>query len=263
MRFFPPGWEALLYGRQDARRYKNRHFPLASRHFALQSPNMKTDQAAEQLQTIRTLMERSALYRRALAPIMTYAGLMGILAAAAGLYLRVGSQTEFIGYWLAVAIAGVAGAFVLVRRQALKKAEPFWSPPTRRVAQALLPPLSVGLFLGICVYYICTQATPGNYTTSANDGAGILLWMPAIWAVFYGCALHSAGFCVSRGLRLFGWVFITAGCAIMIGLVMMLDKEVSELAWEGGHWLMGILFGLLQLAYGLYLFATGEEQNAL
>ncbi|MDB6016752.1 MAG: hypothetical protein JWR19_1241, partial [Pedosphaera sp.] len=32
---------------------------------------MKSDWAAEHLQTIRTLMERSAIYRRALAPVMT------------------------------------------------------------------------------------------------------------------------------------------------------------------------------------------------
>ena len=35
---------------------------------------METNWAAEQLQTIRTLMERSAVYRRALAPIMLFAG---------------------------------------------------------------------------------------------------------------------------------------------------------------------------------------------
>ena len=40
--------------------------------------------AAEHLQTIRTLMERSALYRRALAPIMTFAGAVGTAAAASG-----------------------------------------------------------------------------------------------------------------------------------------------------------------------------------
>ena len=39
---------------------------------------MEPHSAAADLQVIRTLMERSALYRRALAPIMMLAGVMGL-----------------------------------------------------------------------------------------------------------------------------------------------------------------------------------------
>ncbi len=45
---------------------------------------MDNNWAAQHLQTIRTLMERSALYRRALAPIFTFVGAIGILAAVGG-----------------------------------------------------------------------------------------------------------------------------------------------------------------------------------
>ena len=44
--------------------------------------------------------------------------------------------------WLLTPV--LAGSLVLVRRQALKESEPFWSPPTRRVTQAMLPPLVAG-----------------------------------------------------------------------------------------------------------------------
>ncbi len=37
------------------------------------------------------------------------------------------------------ALAALTASLLLVRRQALKAAEPFWSPPTRRVSQAVLP----------------------------------------------------------------------------------------------------------------------------
>ena len=40
---------------------------------------------------------------------------------------------------MAVAVICLAEAFLLIRRQALKEAEAFWSPPTRRVAQAISP----------------------------------------------------------------------------------------------------------------------------
>jgi hypothetical protein len=46
---------------------------------------MESNWAAEQLQTIRTLMERSAVYRRALAPIMLFAGLTGLVTMGLGL----------------------------------------------------------------------------------------------------------------------------------------------------------------------------------
>lgn len=60
---------------------------------------MNPNWAEENLQTIRTLMERSALYRRALAPIMLGTGLLGVTAAAA-LYFRAESPPAFAGLWL-------------------------------------------------------------------------------------------------------------------------------------------------------------------
>ena len=97
---------------------------------------MESNWAAEHLQVIRTLMERSALYRRALAPIMLLTGAVGLAAAGVGIWTRIDSPRGFIGYWLAVSLVPLIGAFLLVRRQALRDSEPFWSPPTRRVARS-------------------------------------------------------------------------------------------------------------------------------
>jgi hypothetical protein len=224
---------------------------------------MESNRAAENLQAIRTLMERAALYRRALAPIMTFAGLVGMVATATGLFFRIETQTGFIAYWMGIAVAGVVGAFLLVRRQALKSAEPFWSPPTRRVAQALLPALTAGLLLGLFTYVVFAQTPVADPPTGTHDDAGDLFWLAAVWAVLYGCALHAAGFFTSRGLRLLGWLFIAAGFAVLFLPLIRNPKEFPDLLWTSSHWLMGCLFGLLQLAYGIYLFVTGEEQNEL
>src|SRR4051812_49753978 len=102
---------------------------------------MDADTASERLQVIRTLMERSAIYRRALAPIMTFLGLLGLVASVAGALLQMQSSLQFGTYWMGVSIVGLFGAFLLARRQAIKDREPFWSPPTKRVTQALLPSL--------------------------------------------------------------------------------------------------------------------------
>ena len=71
---------------------------------------MESNSAAEHLQTIRTLMERSAVYRRALAPIMLFAGGTGLVAMGLGLGFDVNSSLGFCGLWLGAAVVAVAGA---------------------------------------------------------------------------------------------------------------------------------------------------------
>src|SRR5688572_28999792 len=107
---------------------------------------MESNWATEHLQVIRTLMERSAVYRRALAPIMTFSGVVGIVAGVVGWVVKIDSDRGFVLFWSGVAAVALVGSLLLVRRQALKDAEPFWSPPTRRVAQAMLPPFTIGMF---------------------------------------------------------------------------------------------------------------------
>jgi hypothetical protein len=212
---------------------------------------MNAHLAEENLQTIRLLMERSALYRRALAPIMLLAGILGMCAAAIGMCFHVESSRPFAALWLGTACVVVTSAFVLVRRQALRDHEPFWSPPTFRVAQALLPPLLSGLFLGAVLALLGDALLAG--VSWAVDFP-----MALVWLFFYGCALHSAGFFMMRGIKWFGWVFI--GGAIL--LVICVHAGGYSVVAPAGNWTMGIFFGALQLSYGTYLYYTESKTNA-
>jgi hypothetical protein len=205
---------------------------------------METNTAAEHLQVIRTLMERSALYRRALAPIMLFAGVMGLLGTIAGIAMQLDEIRAFGRMWLGVALFTVAGAFVIARRQALKDHEPFWSPPTRRVAQALLPPLLAGLLFSLVVLIF----NPGHMRW--------LLVFPNV--LFYGCALHAAGFFISRGIQLFAWILILLGCVALLVVPMFQTDPEPRL----DHALMGFFFGVLHLACGGYLYLTEKRKNA-
>jgi hypothetical protein len=217
---------------------------------------MNPNWAEENLQTIRTLMERSALYRRALAPIMTWAGGVGIAGAALGCLLKIESAAGFIAFWLGLALLTIGGSFLLVRRQAIKSSEPFWSPPTRRVTLALSAPLAVGFVLGLLCLAAWSEKLVADPPTGMRDDAGELFWLPALWALFYGCALHAAGFFASGSLRRFGWLFIAAGIAIFVWVFVTHRQDCPLATWQGSHWLMGSLFGMLQLVYGGYLFVT-------
>jgi hypothetical protein len=212
---------------------------------------MESNWAAENLQTIRTLMERSAVYRRALAPVMIYVGIVGVLAAIVGWALNIENTGVFSIYWMAVSLVAIAGAFLLVRRQALKSGEPFWSPPTRRIAQAMLPALLIGFVFGMIETINYLRAPEGVLAPDAG-------MLATIWGLFYGLALNSAGFFMPRGIKWFGWAFVIAG----LGCFVVISEEI--LSPPGNYFpqlLMGILFGASHLAYGIYLYFTEPRKN--
>ena len=64
-------------------------------------------------------------------------------------------------------------ALLLIRRQALKSDEAFWSPPTRRVAQAMLPMLAAGLGLGL-------------FELLEHPGSRDSVRLTAFWLILYG-----------------------------------------------------------------------------
>jgi hypothetical protein len=209
---------------------------------------METNWAAQHLETIRTLMERSALYRRALAPISTFVGAVGIIAAVAGRLLKLDNLSYFSLYWMLVGVFALAGSLLLVRRQASRHGEKFWSPPTRRVAQAMAPALLVGLIVGLT-----TLAT-----ASTSDSEEIAEPVVLIWTVLYGLALHSAGFFMPRGIRLLGWGFLGEGLLLFIHFLVTQSSGTNI----SSHFFMGVIFGATHLACGIYLYFTEPRKSA-
>jgi hypothetical protein len=162
---------------------------------------------------------------------------------------------EFGALWLRTAVIAVVGALFIARRQAIRDKEKFWSPPTRRVTQALLPPLLVGMLLTIPLLI----GASNNLTQLAT----------MIWIMFYGCALHAAGFFMPRGIKYLGWLFIAGSCALFSAYFNTLILNDYDANWlisfffynnSGPHCVMGFFFGVLHLAYGAYLYLT-EKNN--
>ena len=204
---------------------------------------MNPDWAAEQLRTIRTLMERTAVYRRALAPSTLLAGNLGLFGGIFGWTLPIDSPHRFISYWMTIACITLGASILVVRRQAINEAEAFWSPPTRRVALAAAPPLAAGLAVSIAA-----MISPAPDHLAAWRAV-------SLWMLLYGCALHSAGFFMARGIRLLGWAFVLmGGCfALFTSALQHLEHlppiRYANIAMGGG-------FGVIHLAYGTYLRRT-------
>jgi hypothetical protein len=136
-------------------------------------------------------------------------------------------------------------AFLLVRRQALRDEEPVWSPPTRRVIEALAPSLIAGGAVGLLLLVFDVRSA-------------VTAWHAAvIWVILYGCALCAAGFFTPRGLKRFGMAFVCAG-----GALHVLTPVLGEQTGSSAHHLMGFFFGALHFAYGLYLYFTERQRRA-
>ena len=210
---------------------------------------MEPNWAAENLQTIRTLMERSAIYRRALAPTLIFCGVIGLLSGGLGVWLNCDDVLAAIGIWLAAALVSILGSFFIMRRQAIKDSEPVWSAPTRRVIAALFPPFFVGGFVSTVFAIQCFRY--GMF--GANS---ILAPLAVILFFSYGCGLHSAGQFMPRIIRSIGWQFIIAGCFLSLCLIN------DDILNKSFHLLMGGTFGGLHVAYGIYLYFTEKKNPA-
>jgi hypothetical protein len=170
---------------------------------------------------------------------------VGLSAGAVGWVTQCDSPRRFVMFWFGVAAATLVGAFVVIRRQALRDHESFWSPPTRRVAQAMLPCLFIGLIAGLVLAFV------------ANDLA--LTWaVIPVWMALYGAAIHAGGFFMQRGIKLLAWAFIIGGTLIL--LYLMLRPALPEFRFT--HVFMGAIFGGLHLLYGAYLHFTEKKNDA-
>lgn len=219
----------------------------------MQSDRMEPNWAADHLQVIRTLMERSAVYRRALAPMMLWAGALGTAAGAAGLLWPVAHPVGFLLFWLGTAVVAMTGAFLMVRRQALQAAEAFWSPPARRVGRAAAPAAACGLGLAV----VTGAHLLGGSAGSDVWGTVAFQFLPVMWAGLYGCGMHAAGFFMPRGMKWFGTGMVAAALVFLaIG-----NPGVEPHQW--GHGVMAVCFGLLHLGYGAYLVTTERPHAAL
>lgn len=219
---------------------------------------MQPNWAEENLQVIRTIMERAALYRRTLAPLMLATGLIGIVAAGIGLMMTGQTATSFLFLWLVTAVVAALVSLLIVRKQAITAKESFSTPASRRVIGALYAPLCAGAMLSIPVVLQLGTGRPAL-------AEAVLPPVMCVWMGFYGSGLNAAGQYSSRGVRLLGWGFIGAGALLATLHVggYWLPKLDSRGLWTNFHAIMGATFGGFHLVSAGYLYLTESRQPSL
>ncbi|HXX41429.1 MAG TPA: hypothetical protein VEI58_04100 [Chthoniobacterales bacterium] len=203
--------------------------------------NSGLSEAEENLQVIRSLMERATVYRAISAPTALVAGLISILAALL-VYLndetnlisgrRVGPR-EFATIWLAVLVLSLVANMFFVWREAKRSRRPFISSGMKLALQTIAPNL------------LLPAAFSGWYFSTGYVG-GQELELVVVWIAFYGLALLSTALFAPRSLALLGWAFLLSALAIPVFV-----NGLEELSTNLPNSAMGVTFGIYHLIYAI------------
>ena len=138
---------------------------------------------------------------------------------------------------------------ILITAAALSAAVALWLPGWRDSKSGTAAP-AVDLSA-----WSRTPLDDGGYTLATENYYLPMIKYP-LSLTDVAAAYHHAGY---RGIKLLGWVFILAGCALMASRYQ--GTSASSLA--SGHAVMGAVFGGLHLAYGIYLYFTEQRGNEM
>jgi hypothetical protein len=177
------------------------------------------DRAENDLKFIREAMGRGAAFTCVPGRGGVAMGAVGVAAAA--LAPRTGSPRAWLAVWVAAALLAFGiGVTAMLRKGRLSDHRPAGSA-ARRFALVLLPPLLAGAAL-----------------TAALAHAGSYALLPAVWLLFYGCAVVGAGVSSVPVVPLFG------GSLVALGLAALLLPAAGDA-------LLGLGFGAGHVAAGL------------
>ena len=188
----------------------------------MSSPQPLRDRALDNLQFIRSAMERAGSFTAVPGWGMVVVGCTAL--AATWLGLRQARAADWLAVWLGEAVlAVVVGGAALVQK-ARAANDPLLSGPARRFVLSFLPPLLVGALLTIALYR-----------------AQLFALMPGAWLLLYGTAVATAGAFSVRVVPLMGACFMVLGAAALFT------------PFRGWPWFMAAGFGGLNIVFGLVI----------
>lgn len=200
------------------------------------------------MKVIRSLMERSTVYRAISWPTALFGGGFALILGVV-LFLRVQvamaggesadslmSDRSWVFAWLFAMV--VTGAFnaLLIARKSSRDGRPFFSPGLKLAMRAIVPPMVAGGVLGV---------------GQALSAWGTLAGAAAIWVICYGLALLATRGFAPKSMPRLGGAFLMAGMiayAVVGSGSGVADPATDQLQANA---IMAICFGLLNLVYGL------------
>ena len=207
-------------------------------------------EAAEQLRAIRSLMERSTIYRAVSAPAALFAGLLS-LAVCAWLWTRRDAGAPepviFLSIWLGVLVVVSAVNMWLLCRSARQRGEAFVSPGMKHALRALLPPLIAGFGMSLM-----------EVSGPDRDARDCYADITAHWILFYGLALLATGSFSPRSMQALGAGFFAFGILTLLPSVRLYMGR----QYPAAVIFMAMSFGLLHVIYAAAVWIQNRRDSA-
>jgi hypothetical protein len=195
---------------------------------------MDARQAAQTLEVIRTLMERTCQYQLLTARASLVAGSLAGAGALAFLWLDPGNPWQFGLVWGTVFVGSLAATTVGTVLRGRASGEQVWSRQARTVLLALTPSLVAALVLSVFFF-----------------ARGWHLWLPGVWMLCYAQGALATSAYAPTSIRWLGVAVLVSGAATLV------------LGPDWAAWEMGIVFGLGHLVLGAVLLVQERRQTVL
>jgi hypothetical protein len=202
----------------------------------VEDQGMDARQAAQTLEVIRTLMERTCQYQLLTAKASLVAGSLAGAGALAFLWLDASNPWHFGLVWAVVFVGSLTATTVGTVRRGRANGERVWSRQARVVLLALAPSLVAALALTVFFF---------------SRGDGWHLWLPGVWMLCYAQGALATSAYAPAPIRWLGVAVLLLG-----GVTLALGP-----AWA--VWAMGLVFGLGHLALGAVLLVQERRQTML
>jgi len=193
------------------------------------APRPLRDRALDNLQFIRSTMERAGSFTAVPGWGMVVLGVTALVASwyagsvpVAPVYGA--SQSRWLWVWMFEALLGAGIGVAALLYKALRAGDAIVNGPGRRFGLSVLPPFIVGALLT----YVLWQAKQ-------------LQLLPAVWLLCYGAGVVTGGAFSMRVVPVIGICFMILGTAALF----------APAGWEA--WLLASGFGGLHILFGLII----------
>jgi hypothetical protein len=195
---------------------------------------MDARQAAQNLEVIRTLMERTCQYQLLTARAGLAAGSLAGSGALLFLVMDPRDPWAFGLVWGIVFACSLLVTALSTVSRSRERGERVWSRPARAVLLALAPSLLAALILSVCFF-----------------AWEMHLWLPGIWMLCYGQGALATSTYAPSPIRWLGITVLSSG-----SLALLLGP-----AWA--IVMMGLVFGLGHAGLGAALLVLERRQTSI
>ncbi len=205
--------------------------------------------ALDHLRVIRTLMERSSIYRAVSAPAALIGGVLSLGVAIYGISQNILTKQfgnhEIIFTWLGVLVITSIINLLLLMREAGSKGQPFITDGLRMALRAIVPPMLTGGVLG-----------GGMIWFGHSIALGAI-----VWVLCYGLALQATVSFAPRSIIRLARAFLISGQLAAVVFFIRNQQGMSPWREDEASLTLGLTFGLFHIIYGIAVFFSKPKSN--